>query len=342
MNRRDYLTGTVSAGLVLGMAGCSGFADSAEPTPTPSESPTPTRSATGHSDIDALLQSARSELTAAFDEIHSLGLYRGGTLGLYPEQMDEYEFPKARSSVEDAEQAIDAAAEVADDGSEYEAMTSALRTVVSAARSGAKLYDLLRTCVIEAIRYGVFADRGSTKTAIDHIGVARNALSDLPPLRNELDTALTELEETSRRPAVDGFDRRKWQSISKTLASEIPAMSAAFEGFELLSQAVVTDYQGRVAIENDDPETAYDKFTTALARLEDARADISVALDRRIGFFSDRTDRYFCMAPKLEEAYEVHREAAVALGNGNEREAQERLDEGIRITRTAPQGCVTS
>ncbi len=342
MNRRDYLTGTVSAGLVLGMAGCSGFADSAEPTPTPSESPTPTRSATRHSDIDALLQSARSELTAAFDEIHTLGLYRGGTLGLYPEQMDEYEFPKARSSVEDAETAIDAAADAVSDGSEMAAKTSALRTVATVARLAAKVFDTLRTSVTEALRYGMFADEGSTKTAIEHIGAARSALSELPPLRNSLADELRNLDDASPSPAVDGFDRRKWQSISKTLASEIPAMSAAFEGFELLSQAVVTDYQGRVAIENDDPETAYDKFTTALARLEDARAEISVALDRRIGFFSDRTDRYFCMAPKLEEAYEVHRKAAVALGNGNERETQERLDEGIRITRTAPQGCVNS
>lgn len=323
--------------MFLGLAGCNGLSDRGESTPT--ATPTPSDAGTPKQAVKSAFQTARSELTAGFETIHSMELYRDERLVATPQKFRSYDSEQALSHVSAARDAISSAETKARDTGEVAVRIALLKNLSLVAEMGAKCYEEFSIAFLGAWFYERFAGQGRLQKAVQQIGLARQALTSVPEYRSELADGLTSIENAPLRQQAVGFDLQTWANINASLEAEVPALSAIFQGFEAHSESVLFDFEGRKAMENDDAEQAYKSFSRAIDKAGQSKRALSLAQDRGTSFFKERVTVYYCEIPKWEESYELHREAAAALADGNDQRAVELLSQGSTKYHEAVETC---
>lgn len=324
------------AGLSSGLAGCNVLSGGEESTPTPTSTPT---DPTPEPEVQSAFETARSELTAAFGAIHSMELYRGDRLVADPQKFESYDSEEALSHVSAAREAISTAQGKVGDNDEAEVRVDLLKNVALVAETGAKSYEEFSIAFIGAWFYEKYAHLGALRKAVEQIGLARQALSNVPKHRSDLENGLTSIENASLSQQVDGFDLQTWANINASLKAEVRALSPIFQGFEAHIESVLFDFEGRKAMKNDDAEKAYSTFSSAIEKAGESKRALSIAQDRDTSFFNDRVMVYYCVIPKWEDAYVIHREAAAALGQGDEQRAKDLHEKGNTKYQEAVETC---
>lgn len=346
MRRRKFITSASSAS-VFGLAGCnalSGSTDSdmtvpSSETPTSTETPTPTAIATPSPKVQKTLEEVHTELTAAFEVIHSMEFYRNGTLLAVPEEFEQYEPQTALSHVENAREALRTLENHVEKESELQYRVTVLKSVALVADEGATLYDNLRKTFRECWQYEYRFEHAKYEKGVEDLNDAQAFLAELPKHRKEVADGLTSIENAPVASKVEGFDFEKWSNIVASIEKHTPALSATFKGFQTYTEAVIYDNQGLDALENHDGKTAYESFRQAVKTVADSKASLATAKYRNAEFYRERVDAFFCRCSGMKQAYQYHIDAAKALANGNEQEAEELRQKGLNRIGEAIDNC---
>lgn len=354
MKRRTFLTSTGAAGIVPALAGCA-FTSSTETqtsTRTPAkpagdtskevgtEAATPTTAEETESDSDSTptaqreeieeaLNTARNELTAAFETIHAMDLYRDDQLIAEAKKFEQYDPEKAQSHVATARDAIQFLDRHAEPGDKFELRVSLLEGIALIADEGSKVYDNFRKSFREIWQFEFRAERGIYQEAFEDIQEARSFLQEVPKHRREVVVGLRSVDDSSLANQVRGFDLERWTRIEAWIRQTMKELTPTVDGFKAYTEGLVQEAPGFQALDNGKPSKAFEIFEQAIDAIEASNSKLITAKQRNAVFFRMRIDAYFCRIPLLKEAYSYFLRAAEALAEGEKEKADDLREQGL-------------
>jgi hypothetical protein len=341
MNRRDLITSAGTVGFLCGLGGCSTLRDSSGSTKTQ----TRTKIKTGHpletetdqiantttptpsADVQVAIEEIRSELATAFEIIHSLEFYQENRLVTNPNKFDQYDPEAALSHVEKARELLTIVDQHSKD-QQLKNRYAVLAGLALLAEEGAKLYDNFRKTFLSTWEYIYAFEHAFYEDAVQQIGKARTLLAELPAHHKEVSDALISVGNAPVSSKVENFNLEKWVNIEANIRERTPSLKMTLEGFEAYAEAVIYDGQGLEALDDEDPNTAYESFQKAIKTVNKSKESLEIAKQREAIFFKSRLDAYYCRGSGMKKAYTFHLQAAGASAEGNEQKATNLREKG--------------
>lgn len=351
--RRALLS--VTTATTLALAGCSGITgppesrgaanDEGSPTGTPRPSDSPADTATGAPDaaVETNLQTARTELDAAFSEMYKNDLVQFDRKVWTPryEDLGSMDLEIVEQRIATARTALSNAREQAQPDTEQAVRVDLLEHVANIAAHGSTFYRRFSLTFEKVYQYEYLIDSETEyERAVEKMGKARELLATWTTLGEKLTEhvrAVLQLYESHPdiEAAVPSFDVERWNYTTHGVEQYAYQLEPRFVAFEAYAEAVGADLTGLDHLENDEYQAAQEAFQTARNKIGQADRKFTEANSRGDSFFERRARIYHNRIPLFEEGYLLHLRAANEFVRGNTENANDLRFRGTTKIRDA-------